>query len=82
MLLNGARDVRIGAAMPAIDSIMKAGKKDYVGINYPDAVHGFLRAQGDTAARRDTVAEKGNVAATADAWPRTVSFLRKNLGVK
>ncbi len=82
MLLNGARDVRIGAAMPAIDSIMKAGKKDYVGINYPDAVHGFLRAQGDTAARRDTVAEKGNIAATADAWPRTVSFLRKNLGVK
>jgi len=82
MLLNGARDARIGAAMPPIDSMMKAGKKDYFGMNYPDAIHGFLRAQGDTSARRDTVAEKGNVAATADAWPRTLAFLRKNLGVK
>lgn len=82
MLLNGSRDARIGAMMPAIDSIMKASRKDYVGINYPDAIHGFLRAQGDTAARRDTVAERGNVAATADAWPRTIAFLKKNLGVK
>jgi carboxymethylenebutenolidase len=92
MLLNGAQDARIGAAMPAIDSIMKAGKKDYFGMNYPNAIHGFLRAQGDSAFVRDstapdgrrlnTTAMAGNVAATADAWPRTVSFLKKNLGVK
>ena len=82
MLLSGTRDARITAAMPAIDSAMKSMKKDYFGMNYKDAVHGFLRAQGDTSARRDTVAEKGNVAATADAWPRTISFLRKNLGVQ
>jgi len=82
MLLNGARDARIGAAMPGIDSIMKSMKKDYLGMNYQDAIHGFLRAQNDTAARRDTVAEQGNLAATKDAWPRTLSFLRKNLGVQ
>lgn len=91
MLLNGAQDARIGAAMPAIDSIMKAGGKDYVGINYPNAIHGFLRAQGDSAFVRDstapdgrrlnTVAMEGNTKATADAWPRTVAFLKKNLGV-
>jgi carboxymethylenebutenolidase len=92
LLLNGAQDARIGAAMPMIDSIMKANKKDYAGVNYPDAIHGFLRAQGDSAFVRDstapdgrrlnTVAMKGNTAATADAWPRTIAFLRKNLGVK
>ncbi|HEX7938466.1 MAG TPA: dienelactone hydrolase family protein [Gemmatimonadaceae bacterium] len=82
MLLSGARDARIGAAMPAIDSMMKALKKDYYGNNYPDAVHGFVRAQDDTMARRDTVTEKGNMVAIRDAWPRTLTFLRKNLGVK
>ncbi len=82
MLLNGSRDARISAAMPAIDSMMKSMQKDYSSMNYQDAIHGFLRAQGDTSVRRDTVAEKGNVAATADAWPRTLGFLRKNLGVK
>ncbi len=92
LMLNGALDARIGAALPAIDSIMKAGRKDYAWMNYPDAVHGFLRAQGDSAFVRDstapggrrlnTVAMAGNVAATADAWPRTIAFLRKHLGVQ
>jgi carboxymethylenebutenolidase len=92
MLLNGALDARIGAAMPTIDSIMKAGGKDYSAMNYPNAIHGFLRAQGDSAFVRDstapdgrrlnTVAMAGNTAATADAWPRTIAFLKKNLGVK
>jgi len=92
MLLNGALDARIGAAMPAIDSLMKAKGKDYSGHNYPDAIHGFLRAQDDSAFVRDstapdgrrlnTVAMAGNAAATKDAWPRTVAFLKKNLGVR
>jgi carboxymethylenebutenolidase len=92
MLLNGALDARIGAAMPTIDSIMKAGGKDYSAMNYPNAIHGFLRAQGDSAFVRDstapdgrrlnTVAMQGNVEATKDAWPRTIAFLKKNLGVK
>src|SRR5512146_1280218 len=40
MLLSGAKDTRIGSAMPAVDSAMKAVGKSYVGINYPGAIHG------------------------------------------
>ena len=92
MLLNGSADARIGAAMPAVDSVMKSFKKDYFGNNYQNAIHGFLRAQDDSAFVRDstapggrrlnTVAMQANADAAKDAWPRTVSFLRKNLGVK
>jgi carboxymethylenebutenolidase len=88
MLLSGTGDTRITASMPAIDSIMKAKKKSYVGINYEGAIHGFLRAQDDSAvaAPRDAAAfeaqRKANLAATKDAWPRTVAFLKKNLGMK
>ncbi len=82
MLLNGSKDARISAAMPALDSIMKAKKKDYSAMNYEGAVHGFLRAQNDPKAQRDTVEEAANLAAAKDAWPRTVTFLKKQLGVK
>ena len=82
MLLNGSKDARIGAAMPAIDSIMKASKKDYSGTNYEGAVHGFLRAQDDPKATRDPAEEAANLAAAKDAWPRTITFLRKHLGVR
>ncbi len=82
MLLSGSKDQRITAAMPAIDSIMKALKKSYVGINYAGAVHGFLRAQDDHKAQRDEAEEQANLAATKDAWPRTIEFLRRNLGTK
>ena len=92
MLLNGTRDARIGATMPAIDSMMKAMKKDYSGMNYQNASHGFLRQQDDPhfvrdgtapdGRRRDTETEAGDVAATKDGWPRTLAFLRKNLGMK
>ena len=80
MLLNGSRDQRIAAAMPAIDSTMKAFKKSYVGINYAGAVHGFLRAQDDPKAQRDEAEEQANLAAAKDAWPRTIAFLRRTLG--
>jgi len=92
MLLNGSRDARIAAAMPAIESMMKAAGKDYSAMNYQNASHGFLRQQDDphfvrdtTAAdgrRRDTETEAGDVAATKDGWPRTIAFLKKNLGVR
>lgn len=88
MLLNGSGDARIAASMPALDSIMKRNKKDYVGINYPGAIHGFLRAQDDppTSAPADAAAfeaqRAANLAATKDGWPKTIAFLRKNLGVK
>ena len=79
MLLNGSKDQRIAAAMPAVDSAMKALKKDYSGTNYEGAVHGFLRAQDDPKATRDSAEEAANLAAAKDAWPKTVAFLRKNL---
>jgi len=89
MLLNGSKDARIAAAMPALDSVMKALKKNYSQTNYEGAIHGFLRAQDDPRAPRageevvrDPAEEAANLAATRDAWPRTITFLRKNLGVK
>ena len=82
MLLNGTKDARIGAAMPALDSMMKALKKRYSGTNYEGAVHGFLRAQDDPKATRDQVEEAANIAATRDGWPKTIAFLKKNMGVK
>ncbi|WP_169307714.1 dienelactone hydrolase family protein [Gemmatimonas aurantiaca] len=77
MLLNGSKDARIGALMPALEEAMK-GKK-YEQKNYEGAVHGFLRAQGDPKATRDEAEEAANIAATKDGWPRTIAFLRKNL---
>jgi carboxymethylenebutenolidase len=82
MLLSGSKDARIGAAMPAVDSAMKALGKNYFGKNYEGAVHGFLRAQDDPKTTRDEPEEQANLAATKDGWPRTVEFLKKNLGVK
>jgi carboxymethylenebutenolidase len=82
MLLNGSKDARIAAAMPAVDSAMKALGKSYAAMNYEGAVHGFLRAQNDPKATRDTVEEAANLAATRDAWPRTVDFLKRNLGLR
>lgn len=83
MLLNGSKDARIAALMPAIDSVMKAKGKNYMGMNYDGAVHGFLRAQNDPRpSNRDEAEEAANLAATKDGWPRTIGFLKKQLGVK
>jgi carboxymethylenebutenolidase len=95
MLLSGSKDARIGASMPAIDSMMKSMSKDYYGKNYEGAIHGFLRAQDDPRQPRPATANsaaetqadvdaerKANLDATKDAWPRTIAFLKKNLGVK
>lgn len=79
MLLSGSKDQRIAAAMPAIDSTMKAMGKSYVGVDYPGAVHGFLRAQNDPKPQRDEAEEQANLAATKDGWPRTLEFLKRNL---
>lgn len=81
MLLSGQKDPRIGAAMPAVDSAMTADNKSYFGKNYGGAVHGFLRAQDDPKATRDEAEEQANLAAATDAWPRTIAFLKKNLGM-
>ncbi|MEP6836347.1 MAG: dienelactone hydrolase family protein [Gemmatimonas sp.] len=80
MLLNGAGDARIGATMPGIDSLMKKFKKDYTGMNYPGAIHGYLRAQDDPATGANAAeTQAANLAATKDAWPRTVAFLKKQM---
>jgi carboxymethylenebutenolidase len=80
MLLNGSKDMRITAAMPALDSIMKGLGKTYTATNYEGAVHGFLRAQDDPKATRDEAEEQANLAAAKDAWPKTIAFLRQRLG--
>ena len=68
--------------MPAVDSAMKALKKTYTGVNYEGAVHGFLRAQNDPRAQNpDPAEEAANLAAAKDAWPKTVAFLKKQLGI-
>ena len=82
MLLSGSKDARIGASMPSIEAMMKDLHKDYFGKNYDGAVHGFLRAQDDPKANRDPAEEQANLAAVHDGWPRTVEFLKKNLGMK
>ena len=83
MLLSGSKDARITALMPAIDSSMKAMHKTYSYTNYDGAIHGFLRAQDDPKTpTRDEAEEAANLAGVKDGWPKTVAFLRKNLGVK
>ncbi len=96
MLLSGSKDARITALMPSIDSAMKALHKPYEYTNYNNAIHGFLRAQDDAkpastdpdpakrtaadAANREE--EAANLAGVKDGWPKTIAFLKKNLGVK
>jgi carboxymethylenebutenolidase len=81
VLLSGAKDPRISAGMPAVDSAMRALGKSYMAKNYEGAIHGFLRAQNDPKAQRDEAEEQANLNATKDAWPITVAFLKKNLGL-
>jgi carboxymethylenebutenolidase len=80
MLLSGSKDTRITAGMPAVDSAMVSLRKQYSGKNYEGAEHGFLRAQGDPKTPPDDATSNANVAATKDAWPRTLAFLKANLG--
>jgi len=90
MLFSGSKDTRIGAAMPKLDSLMKSLGKTYASRNYEGAVHGFMRSQDDPRVAtpqnpqvvRDPAEEAANLAATKDAWPKTVEFLRRQLGAK
>jgi carboxymethylenebutenolidase len=89
MMFNGAKDARTGAGMPGVDSAMKALNKSYYGKNFAGAIHGFVRAQDDPRQPRgqETQAdvdaeEQANLAAVKEAWPQTLSFLKKNMGMK
>ena len=68
--LYGENDNRVNATIPAARVGMDAAGKSFESQIYPGARHGFLRAQGDSA----------NLAASREAWPRTVAFLRRHLG--
>lgn len=68
--LYGGDDARVNATIAPADSTMKALGKTYEYAVYDGAGHGFLRAQSE----RDA-----NMAATKQAWPRTIAFFRKNL---
>jgi carboxymethylenebutenolidase len=68
--LYGGSDQRINAGIPRADSAMRALGKRYEHAIYDGAGHGFLRAQESNGA---------NARAAAQAWPRTVAFLRQHL---
>jgi carboxymethylenebutenolidase len=70
--LYGGNDARIGATVPPTDSAMKALGKTYEPHTFPGAGHGFLRQQVDSTG--------ANLAASKQAWPLTIAWLRKYLG--
>lgn len=69
--LYGGNDARINATIAPTDSTMKQLGKAYEYHIFEGAGHGFLRAQDGNEA---------NTAASKQAWPRTVAFLRAKLG--
>lgn len=66
----GESDARIGATIPATDSMMKKLGKDYYHTTYPGTGHGFLRPgrQGSDGPQVD------------EAWSDILNFLRDRLG--
>lgn len=69
--LYGGSDARINATIPATDSTMKQLGKSYEHHIFEGAGHGFLRGQDGNEA---------NTAASVQAWPKTIAFLRAKLG--
>lgn len=68
LLLAGASDSTMGMEpVRALEGIIKGAGAPYELIAYPDAEHGFDRNN----------LRPGNGAAGADAWTRTLAFLRK-----
>ena len=82
MLLSGSKDARITALMPAIDSTMKAMHKSLLVHELPWSDPRIPSGAGRSEDAAGRGREAANLAATRDAWPKTVAFLRKNLGVK
>jgi carboxymethylenebutenolidase len=70
--LYGGTDERITSKVPETAEAMKKAGKDYTYHIYPGAGHAFFN---DTGANYNANAAK-------DAWPRTLTFLRKTLEVK
>jgi carboxymethylenebutenolidase len=70
--LYGSDDARVNATVPPADSVMRALGKSFTHYTYEGAGHGFLRAQDGKGG--------ANMAATRQAWPATLAFLRRHLG--
>jgi carboxymethylenebutenolidase len=69
--LYGENDARVNATIAPAQASMKALGKTYEPVIFTGAGHGFLRAQDDQGG--------ANLAATKEAWPRTVAWFRKYL---
>lgn len=69
--LYGGSDQRVNATIPAADSAMSAMGKTFETEIYEGAAHGFLRQQSGQ--------DGANMAATREAWPRTISWFREHL---
>jgi carboxymethylenebutenolidase len=69
--LYGGDDARVNATIAPAEAEMKKLGKSYEPHVYDGAGHGFLRGQS----QRDGA----NLKATAQAWPRTIAFLREHL---
>jgi carboxymethylenebutenolidase len=70
--LYGGDDARVNATIAPAEAEMKKLGKTYEPHIYEGAGHGFLRGQSQR--------EGSNLKATAQAWPRTIAFLRQHLG--
>jgi carboxymethylenebutenolidase len=68
----GGDDARVNATIAPAEAELKKLGRSYEPHIYDGAGHGFLRQQ--------TGRDGANAKATAQAWPRTIAFLREHLG--
>ncbi len=71
LALYGENDARVNATIPAADSALKQAGVPWEYAVYQGAGHGFLRQQDGQGG--------ANLAASRQAWPRTVAWLRQHL---
>ena len=68
----GGDDARVNATIAPVEAELKKLGRSYEPHIYEGAGHGFLRQQ--------TGRDGANAKATAQAWPRTIAFLRDHVG--
>jgi len=74
LALLAENDARVNETMPYADSSYRAAGTRFEQVTFRGAGHGFLRAQEAHGG--------ANLAATREAWPRAVGWLRENLEVE
>lgn len=70
--LYGGDDARVNKSIPAAETEVKRLGKSYQPEIFDGAGHGFLRAQEGR--------DGANMRATEQAWPKTIGFLKRELG--